>query len=378
MKSEPPRIRPRDHGHAHAQAHARHTEGVAGSSADLLDLATIGKIARADAELAAMQAGLEGVLRAEPFDVHPDPRALRARRAVAAHLSTSIEQILLGNGASELAWTCGAALARADAATLIVMPGPSELAAGARARGSRVVQWRAVERTGHAVDLEQVRDLITLEGARLAYLGAPAWPSGAQVAFEAVQLMAAQVPDCTIVVDQGELELSEQHAELSHAPAPNVVCLRSVGTSLGVPGIRVGYLWGRAELCAFLDGRRPSFNTSCLAQRAAELWSGQTEFISRRRSRLLADRDRVATLLSDIGLAPTPSVTGAVLVRVTRAAEVAEELLTRHAIAVCDCAAYGLPDHLRISGVDAADAPRLRQALAEVLERRGIPSGREK
>jgi histidinol-phosphate/aromatic aminotransferase/cobyric acid decarboxylase-like protein len=65
------------------------------------------------------------------------------------------------------------------------------------------------------------------------------------------------------------------------------------------------------------------------------------------------------------------------LVRVTRATEVAAELLARCNIAVCDCTPYGLPDHLRIAGVREAEAPQLGAALADVLSRRGIPGGRE-
>jgi histidinol-phosphate/aromatic aminotransferase/cobyric acid decarboxylase-like protein len=126
-----------------------------------------------------------------------------------------------------------------------------------------------------------------------------------------------------------------------------------------------------------LNGRRASFDTNCLAQRTAEAWPSQTEFIARRRSRLLADRERLAAVLTDVGLLATPSVTGALLVRVTRASEVAAELLSRCAIAVCDCTPYGLPDHLRISGVGEPHAPRLRTALEEVLARRRIPGGRE-
>jgi histidinol-phosphate/aromatic aminotransferase/cobyric acid decarboxylase-like protein len=153
--------------------------------------------------------------------------------------------------------------------------------------------------------------------------------------------------------------------------------VRSIGKALGLQGLRVGYLWAQPALCAFLESRRPSFSTSSLAQAAAELWPSYADFIAACRSQLLEDRARLGELLTELGLAPTPSVTGALLVRVTRASDVAHELLVQHSIAVRDCSACGLPDHLRISGVTPEAAARLRHALSELLARRGITGGRE-
>lgn len=367
MKSnEKPRVEPREHG---LLTEARLNAADVAREA-VLDLANVGS---RDAPPSAL---LEA-LREMPLNVYPDPRARHARVAIAAHLGTSADRVLLGSGASSLMWLIACALAKLDSVVLVVMPGPSELAAAARAIGARIVQWRAVERTGHAVDLEQLRELIALEKPTLVNLCAPAWPSGAAVRFEALQLLAADNPDCTFVIDQSELELSEQFEELTAAPTANMVCVRSIGVSLALVGLRIGYLWARPELCTYLNGRRPSFDTNALALRAAELWPAQAEFIAARRSRLLADRDRLAAVLKAAGLVATPSVTAALLARVTRATEVAAELLASFNIAVCDCTPYGLPDHLRISGVGESDAPQLSAALSEVLSRRRIPGGRE-
>jgi histidinol-phosphate aminotransferase len=364
--NEHPRVPPREHGQL---TQARLTAANLARDA-VLDLTVPGSLDQPPSEV------LEA-LRATPLNAYPDPTASRARDAIAERLGTTRDQLMLGNGASSLLWTIGRALAKPDSVVLAVMPGPGEFRAAARASGGRVVQWRAVERMGHAVDLAQVRELIGLEQPAIVSLCAPAWPSGAAVRFADLQLLAAEHPTCTFVIDQGELELSEQADELTLPPPPNVICVRSIGASLAVVGLRVGYLWARADLCLALDGRRPSFETSSLAQRAAELWPAQTAYIDARRSRLLADRDRLAQLLQDVGLVCTPSVTGALLVRVTRASEVTEELLARFQVAVCDCTAYGLPDHLRISGVGEQDAPHLRAALANVLSRRRIPGGRD-
>jgi histidinol-phosphate/aromatic aminotransferase/cobyric acid decarboxylase-like protein len=316
-------------------------------------------------------------LRNTGRELYPDPHASCAREAIARSLGTSPERILLGNGAFDLLWTCGRTLVQPGQRVLSVMPGPRELAAAARASGARVAQWRAVERSAYAVDLEQIAELMRLEPPALVDLCAPASPSGAPVRFADVLRLAERFEQTLFVVDQVLLGLSEQHAEHALSPADNVVCVRSFGKELGLPGVRAGYLWSTPQRCALLERSRPSYATSSEAQAVARAAASQREHVASVRLRMLEDRTRLVVLLRELGLVPTPSVTSSVLVRVARAAEVADELLTRYGLAVRDCTPYGLPDHLGIAGIPEPHEARVRAALSQVLTRRGLQAGRE-
>lgn len=144
-----------------------------------------------------------------------------------------------------------------------------------------------------------------------------------------------------------------------------------------MPGVRAGYLWSTPERCAALERARPSYAVSAEAQAVALAAASELAHVAQTRERMLADRVRLVVLLRELGLAPTPSVAASVLVRVARAAEVAEELLSRHGLAVRDCTPYGLPNHLGIAGVPEPHVARVRAALSEVLVRRGLRAGRE-
>lgn len=337
---------------------------------DVLDLASGGHGHRPP------QAVLDAIALA-PLRTQPDPRATAARESIAAALATSPEAILLGHGAQELLWSCGRALARPGESVLSIMPGHTKLAQAARIGGARTLQWRAVERTGHSVDLEQVAELIQLESPALVTLATPAAISGSPVSFSAVLALAARFPRSLFVTDQAELTLSDQHSEESLAPAQNVVCIRSIGVELGLPGLRAGFLWARPELCAQLADQRPSFAISAVVQAACEAAFREREFVADRRLQLAADRARLARLLAALELTASPSVAPALLVRIARASEVAEELLIEHRVAVRDCTAYGLPDHLRIAALAGEHEERLRSALTAVLSRRKLRAGRE-
>jgi histidinol-phosphate/aromatic aminotransferase/cobyric acid decarboxylase-like protein len=308
---------------------------------------------------------------------YPHPTARPAREAIAQRFATKPERVLLGHGAFELAWTLARVLVSPGDAVLSVEPGSQEFAAAARQYGARVVQWRAVERRGHRVELDQVAELMALEKPSVVSLCAPSTPSGASVAFAQLKNLATQFSDTRFVVDQSLLALSDDHADLElHAP-DNVVCVRSLGKELGLCGLRVGYALADPALVERAEAARPAFSTSAPAQAAAAAAMCEGAFVAESRERMLRDRDRLAFVLGKLGLATTPSVAAFAMVRVARAGEVAHELLAEHRILVHECSAYGLPDHVRISGVSEAAERQLERALRAVLERRKLTHGRD-
>jgi histidinol-phosphate/aromatic aminotransferase/cobyric acid decarboxylase-like protein len=308
----------------------------------------------------------------------PDPSGAAARSSVAEQVGMSPERVLLGHGAGDLAFSCARALASSPCVWLSIEPADSELVNAARRLGARVTRWRSVERTGHRVDLEQVAELMRLEQPQVVSVCAPGDPTGASVPFAQLSSLAASFPETHFVVDQSGLSLSDDHADWVLPPPDNMICIRSLRRELALPGVRVAYAHASTALVTRIDAARPPFSASSAAQALIAWVMEHPEFADDSRERLAADRARLAALLDALGLVYTPSVAPFLLVRVARAEEVARELLEQHGVAVCDATRFGLPDHLRIAAVPAADAERLRAALARVTERRGLVGGRER
>lgn len=308
---------------------------------------------------------------------YPDATALPARRALADRFATTPEQVVLGHGANELIWSSMRVLLRASETALVVEPGHPELGAAVRACGARVLQWRSVERTGHRVDLDQIGELLLLEKPALVALCAPATPSGVSVPWDELHALAVRFPETRFVIDQSQLALSEDFADLERLPAGNMVCIRSLGKELGLDGVRVGYMLAHPSIAARVEACRPAFSTSASAQAVALAAASDRTYLDNARQRLLQDRARTSFVLQKLGLPLTPSVTSYQIVRIARAAEVADELLTQHRVHVHACGACGLPDHIRLSGVREADERTVEAALREVLERRKLRHGRD-
>jgi histidinol-phosphate aminotransferase len=306
---------------------------------------------------------------------YPDSSA--AQRRLAEHWNLAPDHVLIGDGATELLWSCARALLRPGDSVLMIEPCAGEFALAARQCGARVTRWRSVERTGHRVDLQQVAELMRLQEPTVVGVCAPGSPTGSSLRFGALDELAATFPDTYFVVDQSWLSLSDDHADASLPPRANVLCVRSLAPELRLAGVRLGYLLCSAGLRQQIDATRPSFSTGAQASAVLLAALGESEFVATSRSRLQTDRARLAAGLDRLELSYAPSVAPFLLVRLARASEISRELLERHRIAVCDASAYGLPDHLRIAAVGAQHEPKLMAALTEILQRRRLVRGRE-
>ncbi|HET8932947.1 MAG TPA: aminotransferase class I/II-fold pyridoxal phosphate-dependent enzyme [Polyangiales bacterium] len=294
-----------------------------------------------------------------------------AARAVAARFQLDEAQVAFGPGANALLWTAAKLLIEPGGRWLSVEPAVTSFSAAARAAGARVTQWRAVERREHRVELDQVAELALLVEPKVVSSSAPADPSGTSLSFRSICALAEELPGTTFVVDQSWLSLSTDHADLELLPPKNVVCLRSLSVEVG---LRVGYVLCDPELARRIAQALPPSAADAAAV-AATL--EQRTYLDACRSQRQAEAAQLRQLLTALQLTHSPSVTPFTLVRIARAQEVAEELLTQHHIAVYDATRVGLPDHLRIAAPAEAALPQLKTALEQVLERRKLVRGRE-
>jgi histidinol-phosphate/aromatic aminotransferase/cobyric acid decarboxylase-like protein len=315
-------------------------------------------------------------IRSAPVDRYPDPTAAPARRAIAEHLKTNADRVVLGNGAVDLLWTAARALLEPGATALVVEPAFSELGAAVRASGGRLVRWRAREEDGFAVDLPAVGEAIRREGARLVYLCSPANPTGVVVDEREFAAFAGAHPEVLFLFDQAFASLSDRPEALKGALPANVVALRSMTKEHAIAGVRVGYALAAPGIAARLERGRPPWSTSALAQEAAIAAIREEPYVEACRQRILADRDRLRARLREVGLAPFPSATLYFLLPVADAGRARSALLRDARVLTRDCTSFGLPAMLRICARPARDEERLVAALARLHELHPIAAPR--
>ena len=308
-------------------------------------------------------------LRNVNLTMYPDPSCSSARAALSRRLSVGPENLLLGNGSSELIHLAARAVAGPDAEALILSPTFGEYAAAASAVGVRAVTFTAGRSSQFVWDMEALLPRLRDRSPRLVFLCNPNNPTGGHVSEEFVRQVVEALPsDGILILD----EAYRCFVESPWDPTPlvrstRVVVVRSLTKELCIPGVRIGYALGDGSLIERMACCQPSWAVNSLAQAAVEWFAeaaidGDPVSATVRHTRTYLEGE-----LRSLGLETVPSAANFVLVRVGRAAQFRRRLL-RKGFCVRDCSSFRLPAYVRIAIGPMPDCEKLVSALKEVLK----------
>jgi histidinol-phosphate/aromatic aminotransferase/cobyric acid decarboxylase-like protein/choline kinase len=152
---------------------------------------------------------------------------------------------------------------------------------------------------------------------------------------------ALRRPDVTYVVDESFIDFSDQPSALGGPP--NVAVVKSLSKSLGVPGLRLGWLASTdTRIVSAVRNALPIWNLNSLAEKFIELLLKNRETVQASFQRTQRDREEFADLLGSLALVDVvmPSAANFLLVRLTvdsqSAADIADVLLSRNGLLVKD------------------------------------------
>lgn len=294
---------------------------------------------------------------------YPQPSAAGARAALARVAAVAPEQVLVGHGSTELIWSAVSMLASDPRPLLVAGPTFSEPVLAARAYGVPWIELRSAAQTDFTLDLSKLARAIEQHDAQAVYLCQPNNPDGGCLPASQLRELCEAYRTCTFLIDQAFLSLSTRHADAALRFPANALLVRSLTKEHALPGLRVGYALGSAELIARIDARRPSWMVSGLAEAAIIEACAQQAYVAQVRAFLLEGRGALQAACRELGLHVSPSTTSYFVMRVGDADSLRARLLARHAIAVRSCSSFGLPEHLRV----AACGPEQRRQLIAAL-----------
>ena len=113
-----------------------------------------------------------------PLDRYPDREALALRRVLAAQLHVPLEQLLVGNGSSELLWLLALAFLRPEDRVVLVGPTFGAYARAVAVMGAHLEQYTAMPEAGFRVDPAAVARALRHLQPRLAFICNPNNPTG--------------------------------------------------------------------------------------------------------------------------------------------------------------------------------------------------------
>ena len=302
-------------------------------------------------------------------DRYPDSRSAALAERLAVRHNVGPEQVLVGNGSTELIRLL--ALAYLDPGDCCLIAGPTygEYRAAATLATARVEEVRAPEEGGFAPDVAALAAQVRSSRPRLTFLCNPNNPTGSYLGREAVSYLAEACADGMLVVDQAYRPfVAEPWPAEPLLACGNVVLLHSLTKAEALAGLRLGYLLAPAPVVALLQRIQGPWSVNAAAQAAGLAALDDAGHLQRTLGWLARGKAYLVAGLSALGLRPVLTATHYMLVPVGDGAATRAALL-RHRLLVRDCASFGLPAYIRIATRRPEENALLLEALA--AEQRG-------
>lgn len=301
------------------------------------------------------------------LNFYPDGSAFHLKRRLAEKLRLKPENLILGNGSSELIEFVGHALMAPGSDVVMSQYSFVIYSMITKLFGANPIVVPA-KNFGH--DLPAMLGAITPR-TRAVFVANPNNPTGTLAERDTVLQFIEKFPeDVLLVMDEAYIEFLDLPLDLlpfiRRAEKPNLLLMRTFSKIFGLAGLRIGYGIAVPELIAALEKVRQPFNINSIAQAGALAALDDDEHRERTRKnnsdgiKLLCDGLRL------LGLEYVPSHANFILAHVGDGAGVFERL-QRLGVIVRPMGGYELPEWVRISVGTPSQNARCLAALKKAL-----------
>jgi histidinol-phosphate aminotransferase len=278
-----------------------------------------------------MQADLGARLGQVALNRYPGTRVNDLHAALRAYAQVPADMgLVLGNGSDELISLLAVACAQPGATVLAPLPAFVMYEAFAKQTGMNFVGVPLT--VDFELDGPAMLAAIRTHKPALTYLAYPNNPTANlwddAVIEQVVQAVAANGQGLVILDEAYQPFASRSYADRL-AAHPNVLLMRTL-SKFGLAGVRLGYMFGRAELIEQVEKVRPPYNVSVLNIEAALFALAHADEFARQAATIKAERERLQAALATMpGAHAYPSQANMILVRVNDAAGVFAALKAR-------------------------------------------------
>lgn len=302
----------------------------------------------------AVKARLRKVIEGSEFEgigLYPVSDGHYLRKAIARRRQVNLEQVILGNGSSELLEMIAKVIFVGEGGSAIIpkysfaIYGIATLAAGGV----------PVEASASATELDVEAILRAVRpDTRLVFLGHPNNPTGARFdRAELERLIRGLREDIVLVVDQAYAEYEAPDSYPNAADylqeRDNLLVLHTFSKIHALAALRIGYGLGSPALIQVLERVRSPFNTNHLAQAAAEVAVTDVAFEGFSRQKNAEAREAFLREAQTHRCQVTGEAGNFLLLESVHAAPGLYQALLAKGVILRPMQGYGLPNHLRVS-----------------------------
>ncbi len=230
---------------------------------------------------------------------YPDPECKEAKKEISHYFKIDYENIVLGNGSTELIYLIVQTLKPKK--VLILIPTFYEYEKASNNYNASIKFYKLIERQEFSISINEI--ISHLAGIDLVFLCNPNNPTGTFFHREEILILVKEIQRRKIflVLDEAFIDLHEKESFVREVKNYDyLIVLRSLTKFYGLPGLRIGFGAGSPKLIKELEIQKIPWSVNYLAQIAVREILQDEKFISKSKSFLLEEKEFLYRGLSNI------------------------------------------------------------------------------
>ena len=308
---------------------------------------------------------------------YPDREYTQLRKSICAYTGANFENIIVGNGSTELISLFIQTTHPKKA--LILGPTYSEYEREISLEGGHTLYYPLKEENNFQMDVEDFCSQLN-DSLDLLVLCNPNNPTSTAVARKDMR----KILDCalqygiSVMVDETYEEFTPEGSKISSIPLTNnynnLIVLRGISKFFAAPGLRLGYaVTGNPDLLKYINTKKNPWTINSLAEIAGCIMFSDKDYINKTKALITGERQRMYDTLSSWKTVKVyPSCTNFLLVRILRE-DVTSDMVFDHCIRkglmIRDCSTFPFLDssYIRFCVMSPEKNEELLEALREIL-----------
>lgn len=233
----------------------------------------------------------------DAITTYPDREYTALRKCIADYVDTDYENIIMGNGSTELI-SLFIQIEHPKKA-LILGPTYSEYEREISLGGGTCLYYPLKEEQGFTLDLTHFTSQLN-ESIDLLVICNPNNPTSTAITQKDMRtiLDICKQNDIFVMVDETYVEFADNYEEINSIPLTtyynNIVILRGTSKFFAAPGLRLGYaVTGNRDLIKAINTRKNPWTINSLAVIAGEIMFRDTNYIQKTKQLISTERTRM-------------------------------------------------------------------------------------
>ena len=308
---------------------------------------------------------------------YPDREYTQLRKSICAYTGANFENIIVGNGSTELISLFIQTTHPKKA--LILGPTYSEYEREISLEGGHTLYYPLKEENDFQMDVEDFCSQLN-DSLDLLVLCNPNNPTSTAVSRKDMR----KILDCalqhgiSVMVDETYEEFTPEGSKISSIPLTNnynnLIVLRGISKFFAAPGLRLGYaVTGNPDLLKYINTKKNPWTINSLAEIAGCIMFSDKDYINKTKALITGERQRMYDTLSSWKTVKVyPSCTNFLLVRILRE-DVTSDMVFDHCIRkglmIRDCSTFPFLDssYIRFCVMSPEKNNELLEAFREIL-----------